>query len=120
MQLLIKSDGMILFCLHSFLAAPSRPPENVQVNVRGPRSISVRWNRVPRQYENGRVRYYIIRVNSTVGTISISRSPATIYTLNPFTYYAVEVAAYTVELGPFSSLIAVRTAPDGTRYKLFA
>ena len=49
----------------------------------------------------------------TIQQISSEEQIAFVSNLNPFTYYHVQVAAYTVALGPFSPVQVVQTLPDG-------
>ena len=103
-----------------FVVAPSRPPGSVTASVHGSTTVKVWWQPIPQQYRHGEVLYYIIRVHATVSgvttEIQASGSLVTVSSLRPYTNYTVEVAAYTVALGPFSTPpTPVRADQDGMK-----
>lgn len=70
-------------------------------------SILITWSPPPIFNVNGAITKYVVRVNNTITETSLNNIE--VPELSIFTKYAVQVAAYTVEVGPFSSTIYVYT-----------
>ena len=98
-------------------AVPSAPPQNVNLRDRNSNYIVAEWAPPPAQHRNGVIRRYDIRVThlstSTVQTLMSRTQSVLIPDLTPNSQYQIEVAAYTVSLGPFSSGLTVYTLEDG-------
>lgn len=112
---------LLCHCVCSLVSiAPTAPPSNIQVTVLGPYSVHLTWEMPPAQYRNGIIRRYeinITRVGIGQETLQSSTTNITIPNLRASTMYRFSVAAYTVELGPFSQPdIEVETDVDGKIY----
>ena len=71
--------------------------------------------------QNGIVRAYVVNITemntgSTIQKLSTTNS-LTVENLHPYYTYAVMVAAYTVESGPYSTSFAFTTAEHGKKLK---
>ena len=66
----------------------------------------------------GVIRSYRVRLNNVeTGSeriIADSSSPLVVSDLHPFYNYRISVAAYTVALGPYSTIVSLRMPPDST------
>ena len=97
--------------------APSHHPQNITEQVLGPTSIHLSWSPPPEEHHNGVVRSY--RVNVTeVETgrklrYSTGSAEIVIRNLHPYYLYNCTVTAVTVDEGPYSAVIAVRTKEAG-------
>ena len=96
---------------------PSAPPQNVSLRHRTADTFRVTWSLPPVQHQNGVIRRYNIRVThlttSRIETLMSRAQSILIQDLTPNSRYRIEVAAYTVSLGPFSSGLTVYTLEDG-------
>ena len=97
--------------------APSASPQNLSLLFYNSDSIVVTWTPPPTQYRNGVIRRYDVRIThlntSTIQTLALRGLYTVIPGLTPNSQYQIEVAAYTVSLGPFSSGVTVSTQEDG-------
>ena len=97
--------------------APSASPQNVSLLFYTSDSIVVTWMPPPTLYQNGVIRRYDVRIthlNTSIVQTLASRGLSTVIPgLTPNSQYQIEVAAYTVSLGPFSSSLTVSTKEDG-------
>lgn len=93
---------------------PSRPPQNVYGSSNSSTTIIVQWESPPENFLNGVLRGYRIRyapvesINnplafSTIGLIPPDQTFYSIGSLQPSTNYSIEVAAVTIDEGPYSS-----------------
>lgn len=101
---------------------PSGPPENVTVQVVTSSSLHLTWSLPDPRYQNGIVRSYIISVRDVEAdrfqVFSTLQHELTISSLHPYNAYELSVAAVTVDRGPFSTPIPVRTLQDGKYYSI--
>ena len=97
------------------VSAPSAPPQNISVAFISSFSIVLRWAPPEESSQNGIIRSYNVTLegNSTRRNLISTTEGITIDSLEPFTPYAVSVAAHTVAIGPFSSSLQVTTLVDG-------
>ena len=97
--------GFTFYFLYNI--APTAAPENLEHIETSSTSITVQWASVPCAHRNGEITHYVIRygkINSTPVNESIgSVSTYTIKGLEPSTEYEIQVAAFTVALGPFTN-----------------
>lgn len=106
---------MLIICFNS---APSAPPNTVTVLIQATQ-ITVQWKPPSASKQNGIIRRWDVLVTerTTGTTLQVSSNyenqTVTVSNLKPYTFYHVKVAAYTVGLGPFSSVVELRTLPDG-------
>ena len=80
------------------------------------RSIQLMWVPPETDQQNGVIQHYlvIVRVTQTHASLSInsSNTSITIPNLHPAYEYSIEVAAVTVNVGPFSSSLSITTPDD--------
>ena len=101
----------------AFSPVPSAPPQNVHGQSNSETMITVAWNTPPHESLNGVLRGYTIRyasVESMLEPLTTHLLPPgpTHYTINdlqPSTNYSIEVAAVTVDVGPYSSPVYITT-----------
>ena len=86
------------------------------VNV-GPTDITLSWSPPPEEAHNGEITHYVIMVLEVQTGHSFSSSSnteeITLGNLHPYYDYSITVAAHTIEIGPSSSAINVRTSEAG-------
>jgi len=81
--------------------------------------MNVSWTGIRRQFQNGMLRHYYIRlvhVDGAPGSQSVYSHPASpivLTDLHPFYNYTVEVAGYTVARGPYSAPQSIQMPQDG-------
>ncbi len=74
------------------------------------------WEPPDIDQRNGIVRYYIINVNFSGGELRQETSNSTQYnltSLEPYNNYSVNIAAFTVDMGPYTSFHPFQTEEDG-------
>lgn len=106
--------------------APSAPPSAFHVipGSVSSRGFLVEWNEPPLEYQNGIIDYYV------VGVVESETNNATLYTsvglslalqnLHPFYNYKLNVAAFTVGMGPFSEQVNVTTDQEGKEMQILS
>ena len=98
-------------------AAPNIAPENVVSSGITSITLDLSWDVLPPAYQNGIVRYYLINITEkdTGSAFQLSAQSNSIFIqdLHPFYTYFVSVAAFTVDVGPYSTAISYRTEEDG-------
>ena len=111
---------------YPFLLAPESPPLNFTANSFTPYTIDMEW-RPPHELEwNGILRGYQLGYIETIFTdsskaytwleIQISPANQTMFTLHgiPSTVYYIQIAAVTVEIGPYTSPLNIETLEGPT------
>ena len=111
---------------YPFLLAPESPPLNFTANSSTPYTIDMEW-RPPHESEwNGILRGYRLRYRIFTDSspkaytwLEIQISPAnqtmfTLHSLRPFTVYCIQIAAVTVETGPYTSPLYIETLEGPT------
>ena len=97
--------------------APSGPPVNVTVHEVTSTSLHLVWSEPAPENRNGIIRLYVVIVMSIFDghahNYSVHGTELTLVSLKPFTDYECSVAASTIELGPFSSPVLIKTLEDG-------
>lgn len=101
-----------------FHPAPSDHPQNIASEVLGPTSFRLSWQPPPPQYHHGEIQVYVVNVTEE-RTERMFHSMAetteiVVMDLHPYYLYSCSVAAVTVDTGPHSAVITVRTEEDGT------
>ena len=97
--------------------APSAAPTNVSVLNVNSTAITVQWEMVPCNEQNGDITGYTVRVLESgemerVEDVGGDVTQVTISELTPSTTYSIQVAAVnSIDTGPYSSLITIDT-PD--------
>ena len=106
-------SNTINFCI----VVPDSAPTSVQSTAVTSTSFDIDWNSLPTEDENGIVRHYIVNVTEvqTGNTFQIMSSDesASLTNLHPAYQYTLTAAAYTIGLGPYSTVLTVTTLEDG-------
>ena len=80
-------------------------------------SLTLTWQPPSLESHNGIIRQYVIEVvESNTGitsTVTSNVTEVTVEDLHPFYIYNCRIAAETIQVGPFSSPIAVQLNEDG-------
>lgn len=96
---------------------PSGTPVNVRVAAVTSRAIRVAWEPPPTDQQNGLILHYVVVVmvaqTRSTFTLNITSNSTSISDLHPSYSYSVEVAAVTVNVGPFSQSVSITTPDDG-------
>ena len=99
------------------LSVPAGYPRNFSAIVNSPRSVSLKWNPVLPEERNGIITGYIINITAVErGEAMQLQSQSINITVDvyPYTSYTFIIAATTsVGSGPYSTVITVRTPPEG-------
>ena len=108
--------------MHSDRAAPSAPPNEISFDQIFPDSIYLSWQALHPAYHNGELLGYnvtfIVTDSAVTNTVFSETNSTEIRPLNPFTDYAISVAAVTsAGIGPHSVMVIVTT--DEAGMKLF-
>lgn len=101
----------------SLYPAPNGPPRNLSGVSTSSRRISLTWDPPHTALLNGIIREYYVNITDMVTAetqlLSSQSEVFEVTNLHPYSWYKVTVAAYTVDLGPFSEQITVQTLEDG-------
>ena len=97
--------------------APTSPPLNLTIGLVLSTSIHLSWQPPPPDQQNGVIQSYTVEVlevdtNTTSVLQGIVQHSISLESLHPDYTYQISVAAYTVEIGPFTTAI-VQTETDG-------
>lgn len=96
---------------------PSGVPVNVSAVAVTPRTIQVAWDPLLTHERNGLVLYYVVMVTVEqthfTFTLNVTSTSISIPDLHPSYSYSIEVAAVTINVGPFSEPLIVTTPDDG-------
>ena len=102
------------FCIS---LAPNSPPIVTTYFVIDSRSIAIQWTPPAFTDHNGIIRKYVVRlqVSGTTETITYNTTGTTaiIGSLIPSYSYKISMAAYTIAIGPFTSLMNLTLPEDG-------
>ena len=96
---------------------PQGPPQNLTVTPLNQSTILIGWSPPVISLQNGIIRSYTIylfhNLTGLTDSYTVSNTTTHIVTnLKPFSAYSISVAASTIGIGPFTSLIPV-TLPEG-------
>ena len=108
---------LLLYYVSIHLTAPNDAPQDVvAVNVL-PRLIELSWSPPPAETHNGEIVHYVVTTTEIqTGQITVTMSfntQTTLGNLHPFYDYTIIVAAFTINIGPPSTSIAIQTLEDG-------
>ena len=96
---------------------PSGAPQNVSVSVLSPTSVNMSWLPPLREYWNGIIIHYIVRVSGVNSEeeleLYVVEMSLVIPRLHPFYSYKFSVAAETVAPGPFNDPITIKMPESG-------
>ena len=105
--------------LNSLHAAPTRQPSNSTGYALNSTHIFLTWDPPPPEHINGVIREYQINITELeTGILSQYTTEPIIQELvigplHPYYTYYSTIMAFTVEVGPYTTIIAVRTEEDG-------
>ena len=105
-------------------AVPSAPPENLVVTLTTSRTISISWSPPPFDQQNGLIRYYLVYLTEINGnTLELQTSDNstdfTIENVVPIYNYTVSLAAYTIGVGPSTSVLTISIPESGKLAPLY-
>jgi len=98
---------------------PAAPPQNISGFNISKHDIRVFWEEVPSRDVNGILLGYRVIFNETSDeffseSVEVPRMNVTLSFLRPYTFYSVQVLAYTIKGdGPKSPPIIIRTEEEG-------
>ena len=98
--------------------APTAAPPFTSVSAVDPATVLLQWIAPDVEYQNGIIREYWISITNTfTGTMEITQTGTTaiIGSLVPSFTYQFSVAAYTVDVGPYNSPVAITMPESGMR-----
>lgn len=106
----------ILWSLLSTAVPTAAPGDFIATNITS-RTVSLSWDPLPIEQQNGMIRQYVIAANRTdnpPGFQLASNTTALIVDdLSPYRNYSFAVAAETIGLGPFTHEVVVSLPEDG-------
>ena len=110
------------YFLSSYFIAPGSHPLNSSGYAINSTHIALNWSAIPEEDLNGVLREY--RINVTEGLTGTQQQFTTAHdtteivvgSLHPFYIYHCTITAYTVEGGPTTNVISIRTHEDGMIY----
>jgi hypothetical protein len=101
---------------HSPPAAPSSSPQNLTGSSTSSDTIIISWSPPPASDNNGVIREYRVNITEVeTGRIFFLRSTTTSITvrsLHPYYTYRCTISAYTVGVGPYTTIFSIRTPED--------
>ena len=101
------------------VTVPTDHPTNLASGIHNSTSFTLSWDPPPPEHHNGEIREYRVNVTETltgrVLQFSTSSTRLVVTGLRPYTEYECVVVAVTVDEGPHSSAIIVRTREDGKK-----
>ena len=104
------------FFILIYNTAPSRAPRNVGHTIRNTTTLTLSWRPPSQRFHNGIIRSYRINITEVLtGTLmhfSTSTTSLAVPALHPYYEYEYTVAAYTVSVGPYSSVNRVQMPED--------
>ena len=104
-------------CVLNCTVAPTSSPVGVATSSVSSRSIQLTWNPPPDDQINGIIQHYIVKVQVAESQEQTQHQTSslqfTLTDLQPYCTHTIEVAAFTIALGPFSEPLTVLTPEDG-------
>ena len=98
-------------------SVPIAPPQEVTADEVTSFYLTLTWNPPPFEETNGMIRYYRVRVSEIeTGTsmfVTSNETEITISDLHPYYTYECNVAAFTIDLGPYSNAITIQLLEEG-------
>ena len=98
-------------------AVPTMAPESPSAVVRNSRAIFCTWDPPPQDHQNGVIIEYRINVTEIItGRVFVRLSTMTsleLTSLHPNYEYQWVVTAVTIDVGPYTSVVTIRTPEDG-------
>ena len=96
---------------------PTHFPQNLVEEVLNSTSFWLRWDPPPAEHHNGEIREYRVNVTEVqtglVLAFSTSNTELLVTDLHPYYLYQCIVSAVTVDEGPHTAALGVRTEEDG-------
>lgn len=97
---------------------PTGPPRNLTATPSNSSSLLIKWSPPILSHQNGIIRHYTIYLQhndtgeTAVYTV-INETTVTIMNLKPYCVYLIEIAAFTIGSGPFSTPVVVQLPEAG-------
>lgn len=108
--------------LFYFTSVPSSAPQQFSGYVINSTAVSLSWAAIPKENQNGIIRYYLVDVLEQDTGTSLEYISATeeiiIHPLHPYYSYSFRVAGVTVDTGLFSGSLSFLTHQDSKHYYL--
>ena len=81
-------------------------------------SLTLSWSPPPFEDTNGQIQYYIVLVteldtNTSLAPVTALSAQVTVDNLHPYYSYLCAVAAYTVDVGPYTAPITTQLDQEG-------
>ena len=88
-----------------------------------PRTLSISWSHPEIHLQNGIIRIYRIIVTDVesdyVLEISVNDTNTVLSQLSPFHTYEIKIAAYTIDIGPYSNLVSIQMPESGESQSMY-
>ena len=88
-----------------------------------PRTLSISWSHPEIHLQNGIIRIYRIIVTDVesdyVLEISVNDTSTVLSQLSPFHTYEIKIAAYTIDIGPYSNLVSIQMPESGESQSVY-
>ena len=95
-----------------YFTAPSDVPQNITVIALAATTAQLTWEPPPPEHRNGNIEEYIINITGVDTNeeyeLYFKQTFATVSDLHPFYQYKFSIAAATIAVGPFSSLLILQ------------
>lgn len=106
------------YILYTFYpTAPTAPPSSITVDIQSSVEVLLSWSPPNNEDRNGEIEFYIITITETTTQyefeIQALSTSVNISDLHPFYTYQVNIAAVTVDTGPFSPTLTFTMPEDG-------
>ncbi len=106
-----------MYALHIY-TVPSGAPVNVRAIAATSRTVQVTWDPLPASQQNGPMLHYVVMVmveqTHATFTLNVTSTSTIIPNVHPSYNYSIKVAAATtVNTGPFSRPLTIKTPDDG-------
>lgn len=103
---------------------PSSPPQEVTATTITPTALTLTWNPPLFEKRNGRVRYYHLQIlemeTGKIRELTANTTNINIFDLHPYYTYQCSIAAFTVNLGPYSDVITIQLPEEGLFLYMYA
>ena len=98
-------------------SVPIATPQEVTASEVTSAYLTLTWNPPPFEETNGIIRYYMVRVSEIeTGTsffVTSNDTEITVPDLHPYFTYECNIAAFTIDLGPYSNAITIQLLEEG-------
>ena len=110
------TTSMFNICIPVLLSAPNTAPSDLSGFIINSSAVSLSWEMLPKENQNGIIRYYSVDVFAQETGISLEFTSTTediiVYPLHPYYHYTFLVAGNTTKIGPFSEPLFFKMPED--------